>query len=58
MASIVLSKLDFSSVGGTGKGGPESKLGNKYYENYGQCGEKFDSGEVNPHEFYEECKLF
>jgi len=35
MASILLPKLDFSSVSGTRKGGYESKSGN---ENYGQGG--------------------
>jgi len=34
-ASILLSKLDFSSVGGNGKGGYGSKLENK---NFGQGG--------------------
>jgi len=38
MASILLSKLNFSSVGGIGKGVYESKLGNEYCENYGQGG--------------------
>jgi len=38
MASILLSKLNFSSVGGTGKGGYEAELGNEYYENCGQYG--------------------
>ena len=55
MASILLSKLDFSLVGGTGKGGYGSKSGN---ENCGQGGWKFDSGEVNPHELCEEWKSF
>jgi len=58
MASILLSKLDSSSVGGTGKGVYESKLGNKYCETCGQGGQKLDSGEVNPYELCEEWKLF
>jgi len=49
MASILLFKLDFSSVGGTGKGVYESKSGNEYCKNYGQSGLKFNSREVNPH---------
>ena len=48
-SSILFSKSDFSSVCGTGKGVYESKSGNEYYENCGQCGWKFDSEEVNPH---------
>jgi len=36
MASILLSKLDFSSVGRTGKGGYEAESGNEYCENCGQ----------------------
>jgi len=35
MASILLSKLDFFSVGGTGKGGYEAESGNEYCENCG-----------------------
>jgi len=38
MASIFLSKLNFSSVGGTGKGEYEAESGNEYYKNYGQYG--------------------
>jgi len=30
MASMLLSKLDFSSVGGIGKGGNEAESGNEY----------------------------
>ena len=38
MASILLSKLDVSSVGGIGKGGYGSKSGNELCENCGQGG--------------------
>ena len=41
MASIFLSNSDFSSKLGNGDCGD--------CENCGQGGEKFDSGEVNPH---------
>ena len=58
MASILLSKLDFSSVGGTGKGGYEAESENKYCKNCGQDGWNFDSGEVNPHWLCKELKLF
>ena len=41
-ASIASSKVlcndDFSSIGGSEKGGYEATLGNKYCENCGQCG--------------------
>ena len=50
MASILLSKLDFSLVSGTGKRVYESKSGKEYCENCGQGGRQFDSGEVNPHD--------
>ena len=40
------------------KGGYEAESGNEYCENYGQCGWKFYSGEVNPHWLYEELTLF
>ena len=48
MAFILFFKSDISSVGGTGKWVYESKSGNIYYENCGQDGWKFDSGEMNP----------
>jgi len=38
MASILLSKLDFSSIGGIGKGGYEAESRNEYCENCGQDG--------------------
>ena len=44
MASILFSKSDFSSVGGTGKEVYEPKLGNELCENCGQGGWEFDSG--------------
>ena len=48
MASMLLSKLDFSSVGGTEKGGYEAESGNEYCENCGQGGWKFDKGRWIP----------
>ena len=49
---------DFSSIGGSGKGGYEAESENKYCENCGQCGWKVDLGEVNPYWLCEEFKLF
>ena len=57
-AFILFSNSDFSSIGVSGKGVREAKLGNKYCKNYGQSGWKFDSGEVNPHCLREKCELF
>jgi len=37
-AFILFSNSDFSSIGVSGKGVREAKLGNKYCENYGQSG--------------------
>ena len=44
----VLYKDDFSSIGGSGKGGYEAKSENEYCENCGQRGWKFDAGRWIP----------